>query len=320
MARLRQLALAGALGATALLPLIWLLATRTGTVHALDARILDGFMNLDGPAVHPVAQQIARLCDPDRFVWLVAALLAVALARRRPRTAAAVAVVVVGSGLTTQLLKPALATPRHSPLLVDSGQVLAASWPSGHATAAMAVALCATLVAPARLRAWSAALGAVFAVAVTFSFLTLGWHYPSDVLGGFLVASAWTLAAVAALSWAAERWPAGEGRRWLRDRDGAGRVPGAAPEAGHAGSRHDAGAEREAERARRPLREALAPAGVTAACGVLLAAMVALARPTDTLDYAADHTVFVVGAGALAVAALALATGFGLLLLRARRR
>lgn len=311
MGRLRQLALAGAVTATALLPLIWLLATRSGTVHALDARILDGFMNLDGPAVHPVAQQIARMCDPDRFVWLVAALLAVALARRRPRTAAAVAVVVVGSGLTTQLLKPALATPRHSPLLVDSGQVLAASWPSGHATAAMAVALCATLVAPARLRAWSAALGAVFAVAVTFSFLTLGWHYPSDVLGGFLVASAWTLTAVAVLSWAAERWPAGEGRRWLRDREGAAR---------DAGAGRAPGAGRDAERARRPLREALAPAGVTAACGLLLAAMVALARPADTLDYAADHTVFVVGAGALAVAALALATGFGLLLLRARRR
>lgn len=307
MARLRQLAIGGAIGAAALLPLVWLLATRNGAVHALDARILAGFTHLDGPRVHPFVEQLARLCDPDRYVWFVAALLAVALARRRPRTAAAVAVVLVGSGLTTQLLKPALATPRHSPLLTETAQIVPASWPSGHATASMALALCAVLVAPARLRAWTAALGAVFAVAVTFSFLTLGWHYPSDVLGGFLVASAWTLAAVAALSWAAERWPAGEGRRWLRD--GAGLSA--------AGSR---AAADQPERARRPLRELLGPAGVTAASGALLAAMVVLARPGEALAFAEDHTTFVAGAGALAVTALALASGFGLLLLRARRR
>jgi len=286
MARLRQLSLAGAIAAAALLPLVWLLATRAGAIHALDARVLDGFTHLDGPRVHPVAQQVARLCDPDRYVWLAAGLLAVALARRRPRTAAAIAVVLVGSGLTTQLLKPALATPRHTPLLADAGQVISASWPSGHATAAMALALCATLAAPARLRAWTAALGAVFAVAVTFSFLTLGWHYPSDVLGGFLVASAWTLAAVAALAWAAQRWPAAAGAR----------------------------------RARPPLRDVLAPPAVTALSGALLAAMVVLARPGDVLGFATDHTTFVVGAGALAVAALALASGFGLLLLTAPRR
>ena len=64
-----------------------------------------------------------------------------------------------------------------------------ASWPSGHATAAMSFALCAVLAAPARLRPLVAAVGAAFAVAVCYSFLALAWHYPSDVLGGFLVAT-----------------------------------------------------------------------------------------------------------------------------------
>ncbi|MBB4664745.1 phosphatase PAP2 family protein [Conexibacter arvalis] len=286
MPRRAQLAGAGALAAAVLLPLVYLLATRSGAANHLDAQILAGFANLDGPRVHPIALFLARLCDPDRFVWLAAALVAVALLRRRPRTAAAVVIVLFGSGLTTQLLKPALATPRHSELLDGLGQIIPASWPSGHATASMALALCAVLVAPARLRAWAAALGAVFAVAVTFSFLTLNWHYPSDVLGGFLVAAAWAAAAVAVLSWAAVRWP--------QEESGAGRPL--------------------------PLREVLAPAGVTAASAALLAAMVLLARPRQTLDYAAEHTTFVVGAGALAVAALALAVALGLLLLRAPRR
>ncbi|MDO8184712.1 phosphatase PAP2 family protein [Conexibacter sp. JD483] len=285
MDRRTTLALRGAAVTAALLPLVYLTAVHLGPVHWLDAAILNGFTNLNGPRVEPLAIDIATLCDPDTFVWLVAALIAVALLRRRPRTAAAVAIVLLGANVTTQLLKPALASDRVSPLLDDVGQILPASWPSGHATASMSLALCAVLVAPARLRPWTAALGAVFAVAVTFSFLTLDWHYPSDVLGGFLVAATWTQLAVAALSAAQARWP-----------------------------------ERRERVEPPPLREALAPSGVTAACAALLAAMVLIARPAQVVAYAQEHTAFVVGAGALAVVALTLAAGLSLLTLRAPRR
>jgi membrane-associated phospholipid phosphatase len=285
MDRRTTLALRGAAVTAALLPLVYLAAVHLGPVHRLDAAVLNGFTNLNGPRVRPLATDIATICDPDRFVWLVAALIGLALLRRRPRTAAAVAVVLLGANVTTQLLKPALASDRVSPLLDDVGQIAYASWPSGHATAAMSLALCAVLVAPARLRPWTAALGAVFAVAVTFSFLTLDWHYPSDVLGGFLVAATWTQLAVAALSAAQARWP-----------------------------------ERRERGERPPLREALAPSGVTAACAVLLAAMVLIARPAQVVSYAQEHTAFVVGAAALAVVALTLAAGLSLLTLRAPRR
>ncbi|MDW5598305.1 phosphatase PAP2 family protein [Conexibacter stalactiti] len=278
MERRTQLALAGAAAIAALLPLVYLAVVFVGPVHHLDAVVLQGFRNLDGPRVHPVAQFIATLCDPDTFVWFVAALVVVALLRRRPRTAAAVAIVLLGANVTTQLLKPALASDRWSSLLVDGGQILPAAWPSGHATASMSIALCAVLVAPARWRPWVGALGAVFAVAVTFSFLTLSWHYPSDVLGGFLVATLWALLAVAVLSWAQSRWP-------LRSADGD------AP----------------------PLRETLAPAGVTAVSAALLSAMVLLARPEQVVSYAQEHTVFVFGAGALAAVALALAAALSVL-------
>jgi membrane-associated phospholipid phosphatase len=277
MDRRTKLALKGALALSALLPLTYLAAVHVGPLHWLDAAVLNGFTNLNGPRVRPLATSIATLCDPGTFVWFVAALIALALLRRRPRTAAAVAVVLVGANVTTQLLKPALASPRVSPLLADVGQILPASWPSGHATASMSIALCAVLVAPARLRPSVAALGAAFAVAVTFSLLTLDWHYPSDVLGGFLMAALWSLLAVAALSYAEARWPH--------------RVAGdPAP----------------------PLREALAPSGAAAACGALSAAMLLLARPAQVVAYADEHTAFVFGAGALAVVALALAAGLSL--------
>jgi membrane-associated phospholipid phosphatase len=278
MGRRTQLALAGAAAVAAALPIVYLLVVFVDPLHELDATVLHGFTGLDGPRVHPLAEFLATLCDPDTFVWFVAALIAVALLRRRPRTAAAVAIVLLGANVTTQLLKPALASERWSSLLLDVGQVAPAAWPSGHATASMSIALCAVLVAPARWRPLVAVLGALFAVAVTFSFLTLSWHYPSDVLGGFLVATLWTLLAVAVLSWAQARWPLGAG--------GDGEPP---------------------------LRETLAPVGVTALSVALLAGVVLLARPEQVVAYAQEHTLFVVGAGTLATVALALAAALTVL-------
>jgi membrane-associated phospholipid phosphatase len=53
-------------------------------------------------------------------------------------------------------------------------------------------------VAPPRLRPHAAAAGAALAVAVALSVLLLGWHFPSDVLGGVCVAAAWMLCGLAA--------------------------------------------------------------------------------------------------------------------------
>ena len=67
--------------------------------------------------------------------------------------------------------------------------------------------LCAVLVAPARLRPLVASIGALYAVAVGFALLILAWHMPSDVLGGYLMATLWAALAVAALRAAERRWP-----------------------------------------------------------------------------------------------------------------
>ena len=137
------------------------------------------------------------------MLWGVA-LVAVALARERPRVALAVAAVMALAPLTAETLKPLLAHP-HVP--VGGVHIGAASWPSGHSTAALALALSAVLVAPAALRLLVATVGAVFALAVGCSLLILAWHMPSDVLGGYLVAAFWTALAVAALRAAERRWP-----------------------------------------------------------------------------------------------------------------
>jgi membrane-associated phospholipid phosphatase len=64
----------------------------------------------------------------------------------------------------------------------------------------MCLALCAVLVAPARLRPLVATLGVIYALSVGYAVVALVWHFPSDVVGGFLVAAGWTLVAVAGLA------------------------------------------------------------------------------------------------------------------------
>src|SRR3954469_1112751 len=197
MRRDPKLALLGAFACLYGLLATGAIALLSSTAQAGDSAALGGFMSLNHGRATEAAVWLAHLCDPPTYGFFGAILVVVALARRRPRTALVVPVVLVGAEVTAQVLKPLLATPRASEWL--ESHLATASWPSGHATAALALALCAVLVAPARLRPIVALLGAGFAAAVAYAILVLAWHFPSDVLGGFLVATMWSLLGVAAL-------------------------------------------------------------------------------------------------------------------------
>jgi membrane-associated phospholipid phosphatase len=163
-----------------------------------DVAILHGFRGLDRPAVDNGLVTIGHIVDPVPYALGGLACIAVAIARGRRWRALAVAAALVGTGLSSQALKHAFAEQRYAPWL-GFGQIDAASWPSGHATAAMTLALCAVLVAPPAWRGVVALLGGACAVAVAYATLALAWHYPSDVLAGFLLAGLWLSLAVAVL-------------------------------------------------------------------------------------------------------------------------
>jgi membrane-associated phospholipid phosphatase len=266
-------ALIGAGVSSALLALVWLLAFHTGLGERADQSIFQGFAGLQRPRVNGLATFLVGLCDAGPFLLLSAGIIAVALASRRPRIALAIGVLLIGANVTTELLKPLLAVPESHPLLGTISRHPAVSWPSGHATAAMSLALGLVLAVPARYRPAAAALGALFAVAVSYSFLTLGWHYPSDVLGGFLVAVIWTQLAVAGVAVTDARRAGRSVATTLRPL---------------------------------PLGRALAPAAAAVAGIVVLAGLVALARPHQVIDYASGHAAFIVGAAAIAALAFAL--------------
>ncbi len=182
--------------------LTWTLAALVPAAHWRDAVLLYDFGRLGRPGVDAAGNRLLRLLDPGLYtVWAVL-LVATALLRRRPRLALAVAVVLPAAPGVAELLKPLLA---HRHAHVGWEWIGPASWPSGHATAAMTLALCALLVVPHRLRPLVAALACGFVVAVACSLLILAWHMPSDVVGGCLLATLCVSLAVAALGPAWDR-------------------------------------------------------------------------------------------------------------------
>ncbi len=186
------------------LALTWVVAELVPAAQLRDSLTLHDFMLLSRPHVDQLANGLLELLEPPMLVLWTVALVAVALIRARPRVAAAVALVMALAPLSSDLLKPLLAHPH---LQIGARHINAASWPSGHSTAALALVLCALLVVPARLRPLVTALGAAFALAVGCALLILAWHMPSDVFGGYLLAALWMALAVAALRAAERRWP-----------------------------------------------------------------------------------------------------------------
>ncbi|HTU96305.1 MAG TPA: phosphatase PAP2 family protein [Solirubrobacteraceae bacterium] len=278
-----RMALIGAGTGVVLLAAVWYAAHYIALGRSVDASVLSGFHDLTRPGLDRLTNFTADLCDPHRYVFLAAIPVIVALVRGRPRVAAMLVFVLLCANETTQLLKPLLTGPRDQApgVWIDT-----ASWPSGHATAAMSLALCSVIAAPARRRPVVAGVMAAFAIAVSYSFLELGWHYPSDVLGGFLVAGTWTLLGIAGLS---------------------------IVEARHAGS---AAEPAPAARPSFSVGEALAPVGVLAALACVLAGLILLARPHEVLSYVRDHQAFVIGAGGIGALGTLLASGLTLMLRR----
>jgi membrane-associated phospholipid phosphatase len=274
--RPRDLLLAAALTTAAAIT-VWLATFSQTRIRWLDAVVLDGFMGLSRGRATEVFRSVGELGDPTPFALIGGALMAIALLRGRARIGLlAIPVILLASNVTTQILKPLLAQPRFSEWLGD-GQIDAASWPSGHATGAMSLALCAVIAAGPRLRPVAAVAGGLFAVAVGYSILSMGWHYPSDVLGGYLVAATWTLLVLAGLRAADQVWPA---------------------------------ASRRAEPP--SLRATFAPAVLGLLAAAAVAAWVVLLRFEAAVAYAEANTWFVLAAAVLGAVGLALALALAL--------
>jgi membrane-associated phospholipid phosphatase len=199
--------LAGAAACMAAFAVLLALAYGFAPAEWLDGNALAGFVAASDSPVARFAEAFAWLCNPAPYALLVLPVLAYALVKRGPRRAAAAVLLIGGANISSQVLKPLLAHQRDLSAWPNLTQPSSAAFPSGHTTAAMALAFAAVLVAPRAYRPLVAAVGGAFALAVSVSILVLNWHYPSDVVGGQLLACTWCLIALAALRWSDQRWP-----------------------------------------------------------------------------------------------------------------
>ena len=157
----------------------------------------------DSPGLVTFLQVLSFLGKP---IWLWAVVgLAVAFLVRRHRYRLAVFLVAsgLGGGLVDTALKVAVDRPR--PALEDPvAHAFGKSFPSGHAMTSTVVygGLLLVFLPVLRGRWRLAAAGAtgVLVLAIGVSRLALGVHFVSDVLGGWVMGTAWLVASVAAFS------------------------------------------------------------------------------------------------------------------------
>jgi membrane-associated phospholipid phosphatase len=189
--------LAAWLACAGALVLLALVAYGIDAAQRLDADLLARFAVHRGSGFGDLAQLLVIFGDPLPLLLMLGAASGIALWRQRPLDAVAAVIVVAGASLTTQVLKVLLAHPRYQPVLGEH-QLSSIAFPSGHATAAASIAIAFAFVAPPRARPAVVAAGACMVTAVGCSVLVLRWHFPSDVLGGILVACGWGFAVLAA--------------------------------------------------------------------------------------------------------------------------
>jgi len=253
------------------------LAYWSGAARAVDGAALEGFTGLDRAGSLGLLNALISIGDPLPVALAGLLMALIALAGGRPRAALFVLALVAITSASSQTLKALLAHPR--PQGVPAG-IDDAAFPSGHATAIMSLAIAFVVTMPARLRPAAATVGLGVVIPVSYSLVALGGHFPSDVVGGYLLAMGTALVLLAALRAAEARYPEREGRR-------------------------------QAVLIARGWTERVAAVGLAAGLGVGLLVAGAITTLTGlqgprVVDYAQDNTAFVVVAGVLALSALTL--------------
>ena len=135
--------------------------------------------------------------EAGSFVLLAPLSIAFLLLRRWKRPADDIALVVIaaGSALLPLVVKLIVARPR--PTIGNLSHLSSLSFPSEHTTQAAAIYLAiAIMLSQTLARGWreaAIAIGVVIALAVAWSRVYLGLHYPTDVAAGLVLGWGWAL-------------------------------------------------------------------------------------------------------------------------------
>ncbi|MFI5953860.1 phosphatase PAP2 family protein [Cryptosporangium sp. NPDC051539] len=182
--------------------LLVLVRLRWGPLAALDRWGLarTHAYAVDHPAFVLVMKALSRVGSAP-YYWVLVVGLVVWSAWRRAGGDAVFAVLAVGGGELLNLAAKSL-VDRVRPVWPDPVATAGGlSFPSGHAQGAMVgYGVLVILLAPAlgtRWRRLLVAAAAMMVLAIGFSRVALGVHYPTDVVGGYLLGATWLAALLA---------------------------------------------------------------------------------------------------------------------------
>lgn len=151
---------------------IYSFSVRTRPGQLIENHALSAAFRSSG---HPLLLTFVSM--PSLIVATVV-IVAVALFQRRMDAALRAGLTLVLCNVATQVLKyQVLDRP------FFGGHLIHNTFPSGHTTAYVSVALAAVLVVPVRWRAIASAVGALISVIVVADLLGYGWHRLSDIVG-----------------------------------------------------------------------------------------------------------------------------------------
>lgn len=182
---------------------MWVFAELADEVHEMEQLVFDDPIllrahALAGPGLDGFFIAVSKL-GYEGVIAIDAASVVLLLGIRHWRGATFAAVAFCGSALLNLGAKQFF--QRDRPTLWESiSPEDTFSFPSGHAMGSMTLAATAVLLAwPTRWRWPMLILAATFVLLVGYSRVYLGVHFPSDILAGWMAATAWVVGVYLAL-------------------------------------------------------------------------------------------------------------------------
>ena len=182
-----------------------------GDTHRIDRAVIMSFRTAGDPSdlIGPdwweeMVRDVTALGSYAFVIIIVTAAIGYLLLMRKFGLALLLLAAEGGGMLISSLLKEFFDRPR--PDLEHAARVFTASFPSGHATLSAVTfltlgALLTRVTAERKSKLYFMGTAIVLTILVGLSRLHLGVHYPSDILAGWCIGSAW-----AALCWGGALW------------------------------------------------------------------------------------------------------------------
>jgi undecaprenyl-diphosphatase len=187
-----------------------------GETHAFDRAVMLAMRESHdpddplGPAwLELVARDVTSLGGTVVLALLTVATVGFMLLRRQWGGAVFVLVSVAGGTLISSALKAMFDRPRPD-LVAHAVEVTSASFPSGHSMLAMVTyltlgAVLAEVQTKSRFKVYILGWAVFLALIVGLSRVYLGVHWPTDVLAGWCIGSAWALLCGSVALWLQRR-------------------------------------------------------------------------------------------------------------------